>query len=210
MTLQDEIGDTIFIKGMDGMVSSEELIELVAEGLIDYTVVEENVAKINQRFFENLDVSLPISAKQKIAFGLRESSPLLLNRLNQWMDKFNKTDLYKYIYHKYFILDQDKALYSSRDMDEESDEISPYDDFFKEAGKKYDIDWRWLAALSYQETRFNPNVISSFGGSYSLMQFMPEVGPSFGVFPDSPPPCANYGRRKKVRNGHPIMEIHSE
>ncbi len=199
ISLQDEIGDTIFIKGEDGIVSSEELIELVAEGLIDYTVVEENVAKINQRFFENLDVSLAISAKQKIAFGLRESSPILLARLNQWMEKFNKTDLYKYIYHKYFVLDQDKALYSSRDMDEDADQVSPYDDFFKEAGKKYDIDWRWLAALSYQETRFNPNVTSSFGGSYSLMQFMPEVGPSYGVYPDSPPRKQIMGGGKKLR-----------
>lgn len=199
INLQDEIGDTIYIKGEDGIVSSEELIELVSEGLIDYTVVEENVAKINQRFFDNLDISLAISAKQKIAFGLRESSPLLVARLNQWMSKFRKTDMYKYIYHKYFVLDQDKALYATRDFEKNADQISPYDDFFREAGEKHDIDWRWLAALSYQETRFNPNITSSFGGAYGMMQFMPEVGPKYGVYPNSSPRTQIMGGAKKLK-----------
>jgi membrane-bound lytic murein transglycosylase F len=197
INLQEEIGDTIYIKGEDGIVSAEELIELVAEGLIDYTVVEENVAKINQRFFANLDVSLPISAKQKIAFGLRESSPLLKARLDQWMDTFGKTDLYKYIYHKYFILSQERADTYTRDMEADAEKISPYDDFFRAAGKKHKVDWRWLAALCYQESRFNPNA-TSFGGAYSMMQFMPEVGPSFGVYPDSPPEQQIMGGAKKI------------
>ena len=50
--LQEEIGDTIYVSGEEGAVSSEELIEMVAEGIIDYTVAEENIAKVNQQFFK--------------------------------------------------------------------------------------------------------------------------------------------------------------
>lgn len=198
IALQDEIGDTIYIKGEDGVVSSEELIELVAEGLIDYTVVEENIAKINQRFFENLDISLPLSAKQKIAFGIRQSSPLLKARLDQWLAEFSKTSHYKYIYHKYFNLSQERNVMYTKDMDENPDRVSPYDEFFKQAGNRYDIDWRWLAALSFQESRFNPEA-TSFGGAYGMMQFMPEVGPAYDVYPDSPPEQQIMGGAKKIR-----------
>lgn len=198
LSLQEEIGDTIYIKGEPGIVSAEELIEMVSEGLIDYTVVEENVAKINQRFFENIDVSLPLSAKQKIAFGLRKSSPILKAKLDEWMAGFVKTPVYHYIYHKYFELSRVNALKADNFKGLKPGQISRYDAYFKEAGEKYDIDWRWLAALSYQETRFNPDVIS-FGGAYSMMQFMPEVGPKFGVFPDSPPRIQVLGGAKKLK-----------
>jgi membrane-bound lytic murein transglycosylase F len=198
IALQEEIGDTIYVKGEPGMVSSEELIELVSEGLIDYTVVEENVAKINQRFFENLDVSLALSAKQKIAFGIRKSSPILKARLDDWMLKFVETNVYKYIYHKYFELSKVNALKADAFKGLKPGQISKFDAFFKAAGLKNELDWRWLASLAYQETRFNPNV-TSFGGAYSMMQFMPEVGPRYGVFPDSPPEKQIHGGAEKLK-----------
>ena len=72
--LQEEIGDTILLEGVSGAIGGEELIEMVSTGLIDYTIAEDNVAKGNGRFFDNLYTGLDLSAKQKIAFGLRKSS----------------------------------------------------------------------------------------------------------------------------------------
>ena len=201
--LQDEIGDTIYIVGENGIIGAEEMIEMVSDGLIDYTVVEQNVAKINARLFDNLDVSVPLSAKQKIAFGLRQSSPLLKARMDSWLEEFAETPVYHYIYHKYFELGQ--VGYQNRDNDNPSKsnssskgKLADYEAFFKAAGKKHSVDWRWLAALSFQESRFNPNAVS-FGGAYSMMQFMPETGPKYGVFPDSPPETQINGGAKKLR-----------
>jgi membrane-bound lytic murein transglycosylase F len=194
--LQEEIGDTIFINGVQGKIGSEELIEMVAEGMIDFTVAEDNIARVNERFFNNLDISVPISVKQRIAFGIRKSSPLLKARLDEWLDDFMKKPTFKYLRHKYFnvasvtLKSQDK--YSSL-----KGQISVYDTYFKEAAAKYNWDWRLLAALSYQESHFNPLAVS-FGGAYSMMQFMPEVGPIYGVHPDSPPKKQIMGGMKKL------------
>lgn len=198
ISLQDEIGDTIFIQAEDGLVGSEELIELVSEGIIDYTVVEENIAKINQRFFDNIDISLSLSAKQKIAFGLRKSSPVLKARLDNWLETFTNTEVYKYIHHKYFDLSPVSIHTSEQSKPTKKGDLSSYDEFFKAAGAKHNVNWRWLAALSYQETRFNPDAVS-FGGAYSMMQFMPEIGPLFGVYPDSPPQIQILGGAKKLQ-----------
>jgi membrane-bound lytic murein transglycosylase F len=202
--LQDEIGDTIFIQGVDGIIGSDELIEEVSEGIIDYTIVEENVAKVNARFFENLDVSVPISAKQKIAFGLRQSSPLLKAELDAWLNEFTRSSVYKYIYHKYFELGQigfqtEEPAKAGAPKNNSKGKLSDYKAMFEAAGKKYDLNWRWLAAVSYHESRFDPNAVS-FGGAYSMMQFMPEIGPTFGVYPDSPPDVQIMGGAKKLRN----------
>ena len=41
-------------------------------------------------------------------------------------------------------------------------------------------DWRLLASLIWQESRFKPNV-TSFAGAYGLMQVMPQTGRNFGI-----------------------------
>ena len=208
--LQEEIGDTIYIQEENGIIGTEELIEMVSEGMIDYTVVEQNVAQINARFFENLDVSVPISAKQKIAFGMRVSSPLLKARMDTWLDGFKKTPVYKYIYHKYFELGQTGFLEGTEPETNSSKnyskgKLADYEKFFRDAGTKHNVDWRWLAALSYQESRFNPNAVS-FGGAYSMMQFMPEIGPTYGVYPDSPPEVQINGGAKKISHDFKIWK----
>ena len=43
-----------------------------------------------------------------------------------------------------------------------------------------------IAAVAFKESRFNPNA-RGFGGAYGMMQFMPNTGPHFGVYPESSP-----------------------
>ncbi|MNJ92026.1 Membrane-bound lytic murein transglycosylase F precursor [compost metagenome] len=183
--LQDEIGDTIVIRPTQAQEGVEELIEQVSNGVIDYTVAEKNVAEINERFYDNLDVSLPISFKQNIAFGLNKKSPILQKRLNIWLSKFMKREAFSYIKRKYFEqINSSRAGESS--FKSRRGSISPFDAILKAEGEKHNIDWRLVAALIFHESKFNPNA-RAFGGAYGLMQFMPGTGPKFGVYPTSTP-----------------------
>ena len=64
--------------------------------------------------------------------------------------------------------------------------LSPFDNLFKQAAEKYGWDWKLLAAISFKESRFNPNVVGG-GGAFGLMQFMPSIGRKYGVSPNSTP-----------------------
>lgn len=183
--LQDEIGDSIYIRPTQNQEGVEELIEMVSDGQIDYTIAERNVAEINERFYSNLDISLPISFKQNIAFGLNKKAPILQKRLNAWLAKFMNKEAYSYIKRKYF--EQIRtSLAGDISFRPKRGTLSPYDAILRAEGAKYGIDWRLVAALIYHESKFNPNA-RAFGGAYGLMQFMPGTGPKFGVFPSSPP-----------------------
>ena len=195
--LEEEIGDTIYIQEQNGQISAEELIEMVSEGMIDYTVTSENLARINQRFFDNIDVGLSLSVKQKIGFGIRKSSPLLKASIDKWLESFMRKTTFKYIKHKYYDLTQATSVSQEELSSLKGGQLSKYDTYFKNASKKYGWDWRLLASLSFQETRFNPDAVS-FGGAYSIMQFMPEIGPLYGVFPNSPPDIQIMGGAKKL------------
>jgi membrane-bound lytic murein transglycosylase F len=197
--LQEEIGDTILIHGEDGHISAEELIEMVSEGMIDYTVSEANLAKINSRFYDNIDINLSLSVKQKIAFGLRKSCPLLKARIDKWLEVFKRKTTFKYIQHKYYELAQVNSNSDAKFSSMKGGQLSKFDSYFKAAAQKYGWDWTLLASLSYQESKFNPDVVS-FGGAYSMMQFMPETGAVYGVFPYSPPEIQIMGGMKKLNS----------
>lgn len=199
--LQEELGDTIYIEGVSGDVIPEELIEQVAEGVIDYTVTDENVAKINSRFYNNIDISLALSVKQQIAFAMRKENPMLLEHFNNWLVEFMKTTTFRYIKHKYLNISQ----FSSKSKDEFSTlggkRISRFDQAIQKVAGEYNWDWRLLAALVYQESKFKTGEIS-WAGAYGLMQFMPGTGPSYGVYPDSPPDVQIRGGMKKLNKNY--------
>ena len=195
--LQEEIGDTIHIEGVEGNVGGEELIEMVSAGIIDYTISEDNVAKVNARFFDNIHTDLDLSVKQKMAFGLRKSSHLLKAKLDDWLKDFKKKSTYKYIHRKYYEMPHVAHNYKRDHSNLDGTRISPYDDLFRQAEKLSGWDWRLIASVCYQESKFNPNAIS-FGGAYGMMQFMPNTGPTYGVYPDSPPNVQIMGGAKKL------------
>jgi membrane-bound lytic murein transglycosylase F len=64
--------------------------------------------------------------------------------------------------------------------------ISPYDDLIKKYAREIRWDWRLLASLIYQESKFNPDA-ESWSGAFGLMQMMPETAEQYGVSDTSSP-----------------------
>ncbi|MGM0478096.1 MAG: transporter substrate-binding domain-containing protein [Bacteroidota bacterium] len=205
INLQNELGDTIFLQPLDGNVIPEDVIEMVANDFIDYTVTDRNVALLNQRFFPDIDAELELSVKQKIAFGVRKSSPILRKKLNAWLDDFMKTSTYRYIKHKYLNISQFSRKSKNQYSSIGGNKISPYDDIIKNVATEYNWDWRLIAALMFQESKFRLKQ-ESWAGAYGLMQFMPSVGPAYGVFPDSPPIVQIKGGAKKLADDYSQWE----
>ena len=177
--LSEEIGTPIVIVEMSNY-EADELIELVANSEVDYTVCDEDVAKVNANFFENIDIETPVSFEQNLAWAVGKESPQLLNELNEWMEGFSKTAEYRIIRTKYF----ENSVWAKRVLNEltaiRSGRISNFDDGFKNASSSIDWDWRLFASMVYQESRFKHNVKSHMG-AYGLMQFMPSTAKYFGV-----------------------------
>jgi len=200
VNLQEELGDTIFINDLEGNIIPEKAIEMVDKGFIDYTVIDKNIARVNQRHHPDIDTDLELSIKQRIAFGVRKSSPLLRKRFDAWLEEYMKTTTFKYIKHKYLNISEYANRSRSQFSSIQGSKISPYDEIIKSASQRHNWDWRLVAAIIYQESRFQLN-LESFAGAYGLMQFMPYVGPSYGVYPDSPVDVQiNGGVRKLVKD----------
>ena len=66
--LSDQIGDTIYVVECDSL-NSVDLVKAVASGQIDYTVVEEYVARMASIGMKGLDTKLNVSVEQPLGWA---------------------------------------------------------------------------------------------------------------------------------------------
>lgn len=178
-SLSDEIGEKVMI--IEVPLEAEILIQLVEKGEIDYTVCDENVALVNATYYPDIDVSTPVSHPQKLAWGVRKThSNDLLKELNHWITTFRKTHAYALLYAKYFKNSRSGTMVKSDYFALSTGKISQWDELIKIYSDSIRWDWRLLASLICQESRFNPSA-TSWAGAYGLMQVMPETGRNFGI-----------------------------
>lgn len=179
--LSDEVGGRIVIDTLPGHLSANEIIDMVVDGKIRYTVVDDNLAKINASYYPVLDIKVPISFSQRIAWVVRKNSPELLAAINEWIQEERGETTYYVIYNKYF---KNKRTFRRRVQSNyyslNNKQISKYDDLIIRHAKKLGWDWRLLASQVYQESRFKPGA-TSWAGASGLMQVMPATARALGI-----------------------------
>ncbi len=183
-SLSDEIGGGIDIREVQ--FDSEQLVQRVALGEIDYTICDENVGLVNALYFPQLDVGTAISFPQNVAWAVHHDSDSLRAEINKWLTEYKQDSKYAVLYNKYF-----KNRHAYRSIHSEyytlgSGKISGYDDIIRKESERIGWDWRLLASVIYQESRFNPQA-ESWAGAYGLMQLMPVTAKNYGITRNSPP-----------------------
>ncbi|MBC8755011.1 transporter substrate-binding domain-containing protein [Kordia sp. YSTF-M3] len=181
MSLSNEIGGNIIIDTLDSELSTGEIIDMVADGKIKYTIADENLAKINASYKPILNIDVPISLSQRIAWVTRKKSRNFRDVINKWIKAQRNTTDYRVIYNKYF---KNKRSFQRRSKSEyyslKNNQISRYDNLIKIHSKKIGWDWRLLASVIYQESKFDPDA-NSWVGAKGLMQIMPVTAKSLGI-----------------------------
>lgn len=176
--LNEELGGGILVRSVnkDSLVV-EDLISMVSSKEIDYTVCDENVARLNRTYYKNLDISTSVSFKQRSSWVVRKDMPKLAKVLNDWFESKQEQVVYSSIMKKYFEL----SRLSVDDLPSVSiprGHLSPFDELFKKHAGQFD--WRLLVAIAYQESKFRTD-LSSWAGAVGLMGLMPRTAASLGL-----------------------------
>lgn len=183
--LANEIGDTIHIIE-DPEKEVEQLITAVAHGEIDYTVADEHIAMVNEKYYSNIDVNTALSFPQHVAWAVKHGSDSLKADINEWIINYKKSVASRYVYNKYFNNPRSVNIAQSEYHSIGGGKISQYDEIIRDLSEAYGLDWRLIASLIYQESRFHPEV-RSWVGAFGLMQLMPATAEEYGVDTSSSP-----------------------
>lgn len=182
--LSEETGNNIIITEIN--YSQERLVKDVANGVIDYTVCDENIANVLTRLNKNLDFETKISFKQNIAWALNKENKVLREQLNGWFKRFTKTKKYAFLRKKFYDSNYTMMFADRGISNMNKGQVSVYDNEIMRHSKIIDWDWRLVAALIYQESAFNLH-IKSHMGAYGLMQLMPQNAKRFNITKESTP-----------------------
>ena len=179
--LSEELGGDILIREDTINSESESLVRKVALGEIPYTVADHTLAHVNTSYYPNLDVQTVLSMPQQIAWAIRLNAPTLLETINQWLTKIKKGPTFMVIYNRYFKSPRTSLMRMNSDYSSlGGNKLSQYDVLIKQGAEKLAWDWRLLASIVYQESRFKMSD-ESWAGAQGLMQLMPETAKRFGA-----------------------------
>lgn len=176
--LSEEIGGEIHIVEIAAGTDSEALMAMVDKGKVPFAVMDENTARLYHAFYKNTDIGTPLSFPQRIAWAVRENAPGLQQEVNTWLASVKKQPVFSDLYHKYYLNKKTTSNYY-HSKHASANTISGYDRMIMKYAKELGWDWRLLASLIYQESKFNPEARSWVGAS-GLMQLMPNTAKNFG------------------------------
>ncbi len=175
-----EQGLDIVIKLHDN-TPTEEFIRMVAEKEIEVTISDSNIALLNRRYYPDVKISFPIEESQSLGWIVGQNEKDLLKEINSFFEKIKADGTFAKIYEKYYanveIFDYvDLKKFHSR----LKTRLPKYTNIIQETSGKYGFDWRFIAAVIYQESHFNPRA-RSYTGVRGLMQLTQNTAKEMGV-----------------------------
>lgn len=177
--LNEELGGGIEIVLVENdSTSVEDLITKVAQGVIDYTVADNDIARLNKTYYPFLNIELPISFDQRASWAVRKDQPLLAAKADEWHKAGMTRPEYTASMKRYF--ETSKRSPHSPVLSVSEGKISIYDDLFKKYAPTIGWDWRLLASLAFTESNFDSTAVS-WAGAKGLMQLMPTTAKANGM-----------------------------
>lgn len=143
---------------------SEELLRQVADGEIDYTVASSDLIAINQRYRPEIAVAFDVGEPQDVAWafpGGKDAS--LLHAAESFLSAYGSAELERLRDRHFGHVERVDYVGAVAMAAHVESRLPRYLDAFKAAAQKYDIDWRLLAAIGYQESHWSPEAISETG-----------------------------------------------
>jgi membrane-bound lytic murein transglycosylase MltF len=161
-------------------LEDEDMIEMVAAGLLRLIVVDDWKAKLWAKVLPNIQLrpGLALRTGATIGWAVRKDTPKLKAVLNEFITEHLKGTQMGAIhlanYQRRF-----KAVHNSTT----AHEWKKFEDtiaFFEKYGERYGFDHLMLAAQGYQESRLNQAARSRVG-AIGIMQLMPATGKELKV-----------------------------
>lgn len=141
-----------------------DLLARVADGELTYTIANSDLVALNRRNAPKLKVAFDLSGNEDIAWALqlgRDTS--LFDKVQNFLTTYPEADLARLRDRHFGIVENDEYLGVVRFVTDVKERLPKYQRYFEDAAERYGLDWRTLAAVGYQESKWNPDAVSFTG-----------------------------------------------
>ncbi len=160
---------------------TEELIRMVHDRKIQFTIADNNIAYLNQRYYPDIRIGIAVQGKESLAWAVNKNDLPLLEQINKFFLYANETALLKQISDKYYPDIEGSNSFDIKKFHKMiKTRLPKYKEIIIKESQKYGFDWKLVAALIYQESRFNPNA-RSFSNVRGLMQLTILTAQEMGI-----------------------------
>ena len=145
--------------------SPEDLMVLVNERLIDFTIVSSDEIKLNQKFYPDLRIAFDISKPKKIGWAFAQSEDTsLYDAANEFLQQQKKSGELQLLIEQHFGHIQSFDYVGTRVYQRHIiSRLPAYQPWFEKAGTDNDIEWILLASMAYQESHWDKEAKSPTG-----------------------------------------------
>ncbi|MGN8199960.1 membrane-bound lytic murein transglycosylase MltF [Salinisphaera sp. RV14] len=152
---------------VDRTANTEELMARIAHGDIDATVANADLVAMNQRYYPKLRVGFTLKGvRQQMAWAfagtaLGHRREGLYNKAIAYLVQARSKGRIKILHNRYFGHAARLGFVGGAEFARQVKKRLPrWKHYFKKAGREYGVDWRLLAAIGYQESRWNAKAAS--------------------------------------------------
>ncbi|WP_242637622.1 transporter substrate-binding domain-containing protein [Desulfobacter hydrogenophilus] len=145
-------------------MATEEIIRMVSEKKITFTIADSNIALLNRRYYPDIKIGMPIQEEEYLGWAVKKTNKVLRDQINEFLEMAEETGTLGKIYEKYY---GNLEIFDYFDLKKFHERIKTrlpqYKKIIKAESKEYGFDWRLIAAMVYQESHFNARAKSHTG-----------------------------------------------
>jgi len=137
---------------------SEELLERLANGEIDYVVVDSHIVRLAQLYYPKLAVAFDVGEPEELAWALpRDADAWLYRKAVEFFTRIKRDGTLNRLLDRYYGHIERLEPADVIGFLEKMNRVLPrYRPLFQRAQELTGLDWRLLAALAYQESQWDP------------------------------------------------------
>ena len=148
--------------------ADDEVVDLLAKvalGEIDFTISDSTEFEIQRHFYPDLRVALDLDVNDPLAWAFRkDDGASLLERADTYLIDADRAGIVAQVHDRYYGHAKEFDYVGTRSFIRHFESRLPrYRQMFETAGTQYDVDWRLLAAIGYQESHWRSHAVSPTG-----------------------------------------------
>ena len=143
---------------------TEYLLQQVHKKKLDCTIADSNIFAINQRYYPELITAFDLTEQAPLAWVMRKDSEKLRLEINNWFGAYKDQGYLNAVINRYYGHLEEFDYFDTKKFRQRIKKRLPkYKKWFQQAARKHKLDWRLLAAQSYQESHWNRRAKSPTG-----------------------------------------------